>query len=369
MIATASQNSTDLHFLYHAIRMGARGLGHTWPNPSVGCVMVKDEYVIAAATTADTGRPHAEALALESAGNEATGATAYVSLEPCAHEDTTPSCAKALIKARVARVVIGANDPDPRTNGKGIALLREAGVAVDTIVLPEAAQLYRGFFRRMHHGLPYVAMKLATSADNYMAYAAGSPQWLTGEAARRHAHGIRGTMDAILTGIGTVLADDPQLTCRLPGAENPYLVRVVADRNLRLPLDCQLVKSARKQPTWVVTTTSAMEAAAAHATDLSATGVVFLAVEDRDLSPISILQALGTQGLTRVMIEAGPALSSTFLKTTCVDRLYWYRAPMMLGSAGASPIRALETTPRETTRLTIGDDTCDTYELGSCLPD
>lgn len=362
-------STVDQHFLQHAVRLGARGLGRTWPNPSVGCVLVKDDQVIATATTADTGRPHAEALALTDAGAMAHGATAYVSLEPCAHEGKTPPCANALIAAKVTRVVVAAQDPDPRVNGKGIAMLKAAGIAVDVLPLPEAATLARGFFRRVQHGLPYVAMKLATSSDHYMAYAAGAPKWLTGEGSRRHAHGVRGRMDAVLTGIGTVLTDDPKLTCRLPGAENPYLVRVVADRNLRLPLEAELVKSAKQQPTWVITTTAAIEAAASHATDLSAEGVVFHAVEDMALAPMTILETLGKQGLTRVLIEAGPALSSTFLKAQCVDTLYWYRAPMMLGSTGASPIAALEPSLRETTRLTIGNDTCDINELESCLPD
>lgn len=365
----AAPVQTDLHFLQHAIRMGERGLGRTWPNPSVGCVLVKDGQVIATATTADRGRPHAEIAALDAAGWQARGATAYVSLEPCAHTDTTPSCAQALVNAGIARVVIAAEDPDPRTAGKGIELLRAGKVETAVHAVPEAARLNRGFFRRMKHGLPYVMMKLATSSDQYMAYAGGAPKWLTGEVARKHAHGVRGQADAVLTGIGTVLADDPQLTCRLPGAENPYLVRAVADRNLRLPLECTLVKTARAQPTWVLTTTAAVEAAASHATDLSNEGVVFLAIEEETLTPLAMLKALARQGITRVLIEAGPALSSTFLKDQCVDTLYWYRAPMMLGSTGASPIAILDTKPRATRQITLAEDRCDIEELESCLPD
>ncbi len=359
----------DQHFLQHALRMGERGLGRTWPNPTVGCVLVKNNQVIATTTTAGSGRPHAETQAIAQAGADARGATAYVSLEPCAHIGKTPPCADALIQAGVARVVIAAEDPDPRTQGKGLAMLRNAGIVVDVMPMPEAARINRGFFRQMKHGLPYVTMKLATSADHYMAYAGGTPKWITGDASRRHVHGLRGRMDAVLTGIGTVLADDPRLTARLPGTENPYLVRVVADRNLRLPIDCALVKTARTQPTWVLTSTTAIEAAASHATDLSAHGVVFLAVGDEALTPETMLKTLGAQGITRLLIEAGPALSSIFLKEKCVDTLLWYRAPMMLGNTGAFPIPALEPSVRATTRIALGNDTCDIDELESCLPD
>ena len=361
-------DDTDISFLLHAIRLGARGLGRTYPNPPVGCVMVKDGAVIATATTADSGRPHAETLALKAAGEKARGATVYVSLEPCSHHGQTPACADALIAAGVARVVIAAKDPNPNVNGAGMAALRAAGITVSLKQLTEADENHRGFFRRIQHGLPYAAMKLATSADHYMAYAAGSPQWLTGEEARRHAHSVRGRMDAILTGIGTVLADNPALTCRIKGAESPRLVRVVADRNLRLPLDCTLVTSARKNPTWVITTTTAIEANASHATDLSAAGVVFIAIEDTTLSPLSILHALGKEGITRVMVEAGPALSKAFLDARCVDTLYWYQAPMLLGGAGTSPIHSAELLATPAEQRTIGVDHFSRYELASCLP-
>ena len=358
-----------LSFLLHAIRLGARGLGRTWPNPPVGCVLVKHGQVIAAATTADSGRPHAETIALSAAGAAANGATAYVSLEPCAHEGKTPPCAQALIEAGIARVVIAATDANPMVNGRGIAMLRAAGIAVDMKQLRAADENHRGFFRSIRHQLPYVAMKLATSADQYMAYASGSPRWITGDVARRHAHSIRGQHDAVLTGIGTVLADNPQLTCRLAGAEHPRLVRVVADRNLRLPLDCALVQSTRTQPSWVITSAAAVEANASHATDLRERGVVFCITEDPAVHPRSMLQALGKAGITRVLVEAGPALSSAFLAARCVDRLYWYQAPLMLGNAGAFAFPALETAPQETTRIPLGVDQCEISELASCLPD
>ena len=364
-MATPTQ---DTHFLQHAIRLGQRGLGRTWPNPSVGCVMVRDGAVIATATTADSGRPHAETIALEIATTKARDATAYLSLEPCAHEGKTGACAKALIDAGIARVVYAAQDPDPRVCGKGAAMLREAGVEVRLHPLEQADALIRGFYRRVKHGAPYVAMKLATSADGYMAYVGGKPKWITSETSRQHAHGLRGRSDAVLTGIGTVLADDPKLTCRISGAENPFSVRVVADRNLRLPLESTLVKTAREQPTWVLTTPAAIEAAASHATDLTAAGVVFLAVEDEQLAPLSMLHALANQGITRVLVEAGPVLSTHMLEARCVDTLYWYRAPMLLGNTGAKPMVFREL-PAATSTFSLADDRCDVYELAACLPD
>jgi len=182
---------TDSSFLLHAHRLAARGLGRTWPNPTVGCVIVQGENIVGAARTADGGRPHAETQALAMAGDAARGATAYVTLEPCAHHGKTPPCAQALIDAGVARVVIGGVDPDPRVSGKGVAMLRAAGIEVEELLLPEAAALNAGFFRRVQHGMPYVSMKLATSSDFFMARNDGGGQWLTGPFARQHGHRIR----------------------------------------------------------------------------------------------------------------------------------------------------------------------------------
>ena len=364
----------DQHFLDHALRIGARHAGRTWPNPSVGCVLVKNDQVIAAAATAETGRPHAEALALQQAGKAARGSTAYVTLEPCAHHGKTPPCAQALIDAGVARVVYACEDPDPRVAAHGEGMLRNAGMSVDRILMPAAASSHRGFLRRVQHGMPYVAMKLATSLDGQMRDAHGESQWITGARARTHGHRLRAQMDAIVTGIGTVLADDPLLTVRLPGADHARFVRVVCDRHLRLPLESQLVRTAEQQPTYVITTAEGVEKAASHATDLRERGVTLLVMEDNVLSPHTILEALGEHGLTRVLIEAGPILSTAFLKTACVDTLYWYRAPMMLGSGGTPAIGALGAQLATVKRgqpmaqFSLGGDALEVYELASCLP-
>ena len=358
----------DSHFLQHAIRIGARGLGRTTPNPSVGCILVKDDQVIAVARTGDGGRPHAERIALDGAGKNAKGATAYVSLEPCAHHGQTPPCADALIAAGVKRVVIASVDPDSRVSGKGIAMLEAAGISVEKKFIHEVADL-RGFFRRVDHSLPYVAMKLATSADGFLA--GGSERWITCEEARIHGHRVRSMVDAVVTGIGTVLADDPLLTVRLPGLAHARCARVVCDRRLRLPLTSKLVRTAEMQPVWVLTTATGVEEAASHATELREAGIILHVVEDELLSPKTILKTLGENGLTRILVEAGAALSTAFLADNCVDTLYWYKAQKSLGNTGILPVPALETalggaSPAVTASL--GADRLERYELTSCLP-
>ena len=361
--------TADRHFLDHAIRLGAQRLGRTWPNPSVGCVLVKNGHIIAAARTADSGRPHAETQALAAVGNAANGATAYVSLEPCAHHGNTPPCAQALIDAGIARVVIAAIDPDPRVLGKGIAMLEAAGIQVETRLSPAAAHDLRGFFRRVHHGIPHVAMKLATSLDGKIADATGTSKWITGAPARAHAHRIRAQYDAILTGLGTVLADDPELSVRLPGLDYRHQPRIICTRSLRLPLTSKLVRGANTQPVWVVTPTSAVEQMASHATELREAGVVLHVVEDETLAPRTILKTLGAAGITRVLVEAGGALSTAFLASHDVETLHWYRAPMLLGNTGIPAIAALDCgldrAPRLqlVTQATLGPDHYAHYAL------
>lgn len=359
----ADTRGTDQAFLLHATRLAARGLGRTSPNPTVGCVIVAHSRIVGLGRTADGGRPHAETEALAMAADSARGATAYVTLEPCAHHGQTPPCAEALIKAGVARVVIGGEDPDSRVSGKGVAMLRNAGICVEVVALAALTELNAGFFRRVAHALPYVGMKLATSSDYFMARSDGGGQWLTGEFARQHGHLIRAQHDAILTGIGTVLADDPMLNVRPPVASHTSLVRVVADRQLRLPLHSKLVKTAGQHPLWLLTTPEAIEQRASDATDLRERGVKILALDT--LSPANILKALGAEGITRLLVEAGPTLSAAFLADKRVDSLHWYRAPMTLGNAGAMPIHALRDvqthSPREARALAL--DSYERYEL------
>jgi diaminohydroxyphosphoribosylaminopyrimidine deaminase/5-amino-6-(5-phosphoribosylamino)uracil reductase len=357
----------DRHFLHYACRLAARHLGRTAPNPSVGCVIVREGQVLAAATTAPGGRPHAEAQAL--ARCDARGATAYVTLEPCAHHGKTPPCAQALIDAGIARVVYACEDADPRVAGRGAAMLRAAGVAVEQHNLAEADALQRGFFRRVRHGLPEVTLKLATSADGKMTNPSGE-RWITGTAARRHGHALRLQHEALLTGIGTVLDDDPQLNLRLPGIAHA-LPRIVCDRHLRLPLASQLVRSAESQPVWVMTTAEAVEQRASHATDLRERGVVLHVAEDAALPLRAVLEAVAGAGINRLLVEAGPVLSAAFLREQLVDTLFWYRAPTTLGGPQTALERALEKINASAARpqFLLGGDGLSVYELASCLPD
>jgi diaminohydroxyphosphoribosylaminopyrimidine deaminase/5-amino-6-(5-phosphoribosylamino)uracil reductase len=243
----------DAAHMRAALSLARRGNGRTWPNPSVGCVIVKDGRVVGRATTAQGGRPHAEPQALAMAGDAARGATAYVTLEPCCFHGRTPPCTDALVAAGVARVVVGVRDPDPRVNGAGLARLRSAGIeVVEGVLEDEAADVVAGFVTRVQRGRPLVTLKLASTLDGRIATRTGESQWITGEPARRMAHALRGRHDAIMVGAGTVLADNPDLTCRIPGFKPLPMVRVVADSHLRLPLTSRLVATAHSAPTWVL---------------------------------------------------------------------------------------------------------------------
>jgi diaminohydroxyphosphoribosylaminopyrimidine deaminase/5-amino-6-(5-phosphoribosylamino)uracil reductase len=342
----------DLTHMRAALALAARGLGATWPNPSVGCVIVRDGMVVARGRTWVRGRPHAETQALAMAGEAARGATAYVSLEPCSHHGATPPCADALIAAGIARVVVAAGDPDPRVNGAGLARLRAAGIAVEQGVLAqEAEETLAGFFTRTRLGRPLVTLKLATTLDGRIATHSGESQWITGQQARRAVQALRARHDAVMVGAGTALADDPALTCRLAGAAARPGVRIVADSRLSLPLNSQLVTSSHHVPTWVLYHTNTPagpppapgEQAPSRAQLLSQAGARCIAVpagpDGIDLA--ASLQALGTRGLTRILVEGGARLAASLLKADLVDRIIWFHAPALLGGDATPAVQAL----------------------------
>jgi diaminohydroxyphosphoribosylaminopyrimidine deaminase/5-amino-6-(5-phosphoribosylamino)uracil reductase len=316
-----------------ALALAARGLGRVWPNPAVGCVLVRDATVVGRGWTQPGGRPHAETEALRRAGDAARGATAYVSLEPCAHTGKSPPCAEALVTAGIARAVVAIEDPDPRVCGRGIAGLRQAGVRVDVgACAAEAGDLNAGFFLRVAQGRPLVSLKLATSLDGRTATRTGDSRWITSEAARRRGHLLRATHDAILIGTGTALADDPELTCRLPGLADRSPVRVVLDRTLRLP-EAAKILAAGGVPTWIV---AAVPSDAARKTALERGGAQTIevpAIEGR-LSLTDTLRALGDRGITRVLVEGGSALAASLLQHDLVDRVYWFRSAAIIGGDG-----------------------------------
>lgn len=360
---------SDIDWMALALAQARRGLGRTWPNPTVGCVLVRDDRLLAAGFTQPGGRPHAEAAALADAtarglSDAVRGATAYVTLEPCAHHGRTPPCADALVAAGITRVVYAAPDPDPRVDGRGGAILRAAGIDTEEgLGRAEAEEINAGFLSRIRRGRPLVTLKLATSLDGRIALASGESRWITGPTARAQGHLLRATHDAILVGIGTVLADDPDLTCRLPGLAARSPVRVVLDSRARLPLASRLVRTARDVPVWLIATP---EAPQARRDELQGEGVRILdaaALPDGRPDLGSALRLLGGEGLTRVLTEGGATLSASLVGADLVDRLVIFRGGIVLGGdsrAAIDPLGlpALAAAPRfERMDVTIaGDD-------------
>ncbi len=340
----AADPALDRRFMELALTLGRRGLGRTWPNPSVGALVVKDGVIVGRGWTQPGGRPHAETEALRRAGKDAKGATLYVTLEPCSHHGKTPPCVDAIIRAGVTRVVSAIEDPNQEVAGQGHAKLREHGIAVEAgLGAEEAARHHAGHIRRMRDGRPRVLLKLAASSDGKAGLPGRKPAAITGEAARARVHQMRAESDAILVGIGTVLSDDPHLTCRLPGMADWSPVRVVLDAKLRVPLATSVIGTAHETPTWVFTTA----APSAMAEDiLKAKGVEVFRVEGRDgrLDLAAVLKTLAERGITRLMVEGGPTIAAAFVQADLVDEAALFRSPNAL----AEGIDALEGLPLTT---------------------
>jgi diaminohydroxyphosphoribosylaminopyrimidine deaminase / 5-amino-6-(5-phosphoribosylamino)uracil reductase len=324
----------------HALRLAARGLGNTWPNPAVGCVIVHGDRVVGRGWTQPGGRPHAEVRALEQAGSLALGATVHVTLEPCAHHGQTPPCAAALIAAGVARVVTALTDPDPRVSGKGHAMLRAAGITVtEGVMTHEAAVLNAGFLKRVTRGLPFVTLKLATTLDGRIATATGESRWITGPAARRKVHALRMSHDAVMVGSGTALADDPDLTVRDMGAQRQP-VRIVLDRALAHSPDSRLGRSAGQSPVWVLHGKAASDA---RQHGWKATGATLVEVPEAGghLDMTAAMQALATRGVTRILSEGGGTVAAALLCAGLVDELALFSGAALIGSEGRSGLGPL----------------------------
>jgi len=361
----------DRRFMQLALALGCRGRGRTWPNPAVGAVIVKDGVIVGRGWTQPGGRPHAETEALKRAGKEAKGATLYVTLEPCSHQGKTPPCVDAIIRAGIARVVSSLEDPNPEVAGQGYAKLRERGIAVETgLGGAEAAHQHAGHIRRMREGRPQVLLKLAASSDGKAGLPGRKPIAVTGEPARARVHQMRAEADAILVGIGTVLSDDPHLTCRLPGMIEQSPVRVILDARLRIPLATSIIGTARETPTWVFTAPST----SAMAEDiLKAKGVEVFRVEGKDgrLDLTAVVKVLAGRGITRLMVEGGPTVAAAFLKADLVDEAALFRSPNPLGEGidalEGLPLTALTKSPKlkPVATETIGIDTLDLYERGA----
>ncbi len=359
--------SEDQRFMALALALGRRGLGRTWPNPAVGAVIVKDGVIVGRGWTQRAGRPHAEIEALSRAGAAARGATMYVTLEPCSHHGKSPPCADAIIAAGVARVVSALEDPNPEVAGAGHARLRAAGIAVDIGEGAEAARrAHAGHIRRMRDGRPYVMLKLAVSADGKAAAAERRPVAITGEAVRDRVHLLRAESDAIMIGIGTALADDPVLTCRLPGMAQDSPVRIVLDSALRLPLGSRLAQTARQTPVWVIAgrkpTPAAEEA-------FWTAGLDVLRTDENGgrLDLAAVLKLLAGRGITRLLVEGGPALAAAFIAADLVDEAFLFTSATIIGADGIDALDgaakgALMRRLKPVAHEPIGPDRQESYE-------
>lgn len=353
-----------------ALALAGRGLGRVWPNPAVGCVLVDVQgRTVGRGWTQPGGRPHAETEALARAGAAAKGATAYVTLEPCAHHGKTPPCADALIEAGVARVVAATEDPDPRVKGGGLGRLRAAGVAVECGLLREEAEaLNAGYMMRQRDGRPLVTLKLATTLDGRIATHTGESRWITGDSARARGHLMRARHDAIMVGIGTALADNPSLTCRLPGLEDRSPVRIVVDARLHLSLTSNLVATAARTPTWLVTVPGNDADRLQAFEDCGVKIIEIRRAADGYPDPAAMFQALGEAGLTRVLVEGGGHLAACLIRADLVDRLRWFRAAGIMGGDGIPAVAAYGVDElammrrfRRVATGAVGDDVLESY--------
>lgn len=325
-----------------ALALARRSLGRAWPNPAVGCILVNGGAVVGRGWTQVGGRPHAEAVALAQAGAAARGATAYVTLEPCAHHGVTPPCAGSLASAGVARVVSALRDPDPRVAGGGHQMLRDAGIDLTTGVLEaEASALNAGYLKRQTLGQPCLTLKLAATLDGRIATSSGESRWISAKPARERAHLLRAEHDAVLVGSGTTLADDPSLDVRLEGLAATSPVRVIADSRLSTPLDGRLGRSTPERPLWLL---HGADAPADRRAAWEARGARLLETEtgaDGKLAPSAMLSLLGAQGVTRVFCEGGGRLAAALIMAGLVDRLIWCSAGVAIGADGTPSIGAL----------------------------
>jgi diaminohydroxyphosphoribosylaminopyrimidine deaminase/5-amino-6-(5-phosphoribosylamino)uracil reductase len=367
-------SADDARFMALALALGRRGLGATWPNPAVGAVIVKDGIILGRGWTQVGGRPHAEVEALrrakKTAQNTLIGATMYVTLEPCSHQGKSPPCADAIIKAGIARVVSALQDPNPEVAGQGHERLRAKGIVVDIgLGADEARRAHVGHITRVQKARPHVMLKLAVSADGKVGLAGRKPVALTGEVARARVFQMRSQCDAILVGIGTVLSDNPQLNCRLPGMLERSPVRVVLDAQLRLPLATSVVATVRETPSWVFTS---RKPSAIAEEILQQKGCKVFRVGDRNgrLNLDEVLKVLAEQGITRLMVEGGPIVAAAFVAADLVDEAVLLRAEKTIGADGIDALEGMALSAL-TERLhargaeRLGADTIETFERTS----
>jgi diaminohydroxyphosphoribosylaminopyrimidine deaminase/5-amino-6-(5-phosphoribosylamino)uracil reductase len=353
-----------------ALQLAARGLGNVAPNPAVGCVIVKQDRVVARGWTGRGGRPHAETEALARAGEGARGATAYVTLEPCAHHGETPPCAEALVSAGISRCLVAAPDPDSRVDGRGIAVLRAAGIEVEEgLYRDEAEDLNAGFLLTRREGRPLITLKLAASLDGRIACANGDSRWVTGDLARRHVHAQRARHDAVMVGSGTALADDPRLDVRLPGLETSRPWRVVLDGGLRLPPAHDVVSRARDHRSCLLVGNDVGEDRLRPYRDAGMEVIGVARGDEGHLDLGAAFAALAGLGITRVLVEGGGGLAAALARADLIDRILWYRAAALVGADGVAAIGPLGLTRMAdakrfvpTRHLDLGGDLLEVFE-------
>jgi diaminohydroxyphosphoribosylaminopyrimidine deaminase/5-amino-6-(5-phosphoribosylamino)uracil reductase len=367
MNTDSTVTADDPRYMQLAFTLGRRGLGQVWPNPAVGAVIVKDGVILSRGWTQEHGRPHAEVEALRRAKKSAQGATMYVTLEPCSHQGKTPPCADAIVKAGIARVVSALEDPNPEVAGRGHAKLRAKGIAVDVgLFADEARRVHAGHIAKVTLGRPHVLLKLAISADGKVGLAGRKPAALSGETARARVFQLRAQADAILVGIGTVISDNPQLTCRLPGMEARSPVRVVLDARLRLPLNTSVVATVRETPTWVFASRSASAMAEEI---LQHKGCKVFRVDDEEgrLNLAGVLNTLAAEGITRLLVEGGPTVAASFVAADLIDEAALVYSEKLIGEGGIAPLEGMALDAL-TSRLhargseRLGSDTLEHYE-------
>ena len=358
----------DQRWMAVALTLARRGLGNVWPNPAVGCVLVAGDHIVGRGWTQPGGRPHAETMALTQAGDASHGATAYVTLEPCAHHGQTAPCADALIAAGVGRVVVALTDPDPRVSGRGVARLQAAGIAVsENVCAAEAQALNAGFLLRVTERRPMFTLKLATSLDGRIATRKGDSKWITGPQARAEGHKLRANHDAIMIGSGTALADDPMLTCRLPGRLADSPLRIVCDGRLRIAPTAALF-TADGPAVWVATTAAAAAARQAAISAVADRLLLLPAGREGGVDLLELAGELATAGITRGLIEGGGALAAAALSTGLVNELVLFRGPVVIGGDGLPSVASMAVDDltaayglKRVDSRVLGDDVMESY--------
>jgi len=349
---TSADSLRDERFMREALDLARPRLGLTTPNPAVGCVIVRNNKVVGQGATGSGGRPHGETVALAAAGARARGATAYVSLEPCAHTGQTPPCARALVEAGVARIVVGCGDPFPQVDGRGIAILRAAGIQVTEGVLEdECRRLNEGFFMRVTRGRPFVTLKLAATLDGRIAAAGGDSRWISSPESRELVHRWRRECDAVMVGAATVIADNPRLTCRIAGGRDP--VRVIIDGRLRSPADAKVFRQRSPAPAMLITTLANRARAERLYTNRRSAAVEVIGAK-ADVGKIdlaALMQEFGRRGWSKILLEGGANLAGAALAAAIVDRVAFFVAARILGGGLPAVEGLVSRTIRSSIRL------------------